>query len=153
MMRKLFLFVPAALLLTCAMALAQQQGAQHETITETFSEFIPCLNDTLDFSVTINETLQESPDMTHLNVHAVISGTAVSETTGTSYAVHGTENQVLNLTHTDTGGGEATETISLKFLAQGQTPNLVIQIVEHITVDPNGNITVDFTRGDTSCLS
>jgi hypothetical protein len=82
--------------------------------------------------------------MSHLNDHDV---SGVGQTTGTKYYGTGASEVVLN--------GKVTQEYIIAahgvFASQGKASNLLGQQLIHITVNPNGTVTVYFDKFSVEC--
>jgi hypothetical protein len=152
----------AALLSACADAptapvsqpsLSATTTTTKTNIDETVLEFDACAGEVLEFH--IRQQLVE-----HLTIdaqgtqhaHFVINDkgtTAIGTVTGRVWNQTGATKDHINV---DVAGtGNETFTNSLNLIGRGQAPNLLIQEVFHITVNPKGVITVLFDKIRSTC--
>lgn len=76
----------------------------------------------------------------HLVFHYNVDANGTSTTTGAQYVVQARTSFTLNSPAT-TLGYEQTRTDLFTLIGQGTAPNEVLTVVNHITVDANGNVT------------
>ena len=84
---------------------------------------------------------------THLDIHTNLHGTGTGLTTGAEYRLNAVSSASLNIV------GAENQTLHQDFIfnGQGSAPNFHVQVVEHITVNANNEIVVDFRRVNVSC--
>ena len=83
----------------------------------------------------------------HLDIHTNLHGTGTGLTTGAEYRLNAVSSSSLNIV------GAENQTLHQNFIfnGQGDAPNFHVQLVDHITVNANNEIVVDFRRVTTSC--
>jgi len=145
-----------------ALATVTAAQAGNTTITNTsfpvsFSEFVPCANggagEIVDFTGTVHSLLRTTINgnrfsQTFEGNYQGVTGTG--ETTGDTYVGDGAEHQTFNDSFTN-GQFTGTFTTHVNFVGQGSAPNLTFSEVAHITVNANGDVTVNFDNFSVDC--
>ena len=110
----------------------------------------PCNGETVTYEgashVVFRATLDASGGI-HLGIHLNTSVKGTGGTTGAKYSASEVINQKLNLT----AAGTETVVHRFKLNGQGQVPNFTFVETLHITVNANGDVTVDRTETSAEC--
>jgi hypothetical protein len=122
----------------------------------TNTVFVPCANngqgDTIQLSGTLHELIFVTLDNNGgFLLHITANGqdvTGVSTTTGVSYHVGVGDSTTL----IGRVGSVQTFTNSFVLVDQGTAANLIIHFDGHLTVNPNGTVTVSFDRENIQCM-
>lgn len=77
----------------------------------------------------------------HLGIHQNIHVSGTGQTTGAKYSGSQQDNEHVNLV----GAQNLSLNFSFKLIGQGKVPNLVVHETVHITVNANGDVTVNRT--------
>ena len=116
-------------------------AAQPTTTTETITNLPdPCTGDTLSGTVTF--TIQTTATGNHLSIHETIKGT-LTGTSGTTYVVNAEGNENANTNAAGAYEGNLVLTQHINSQGGGAGSNLVIQEIDHITVNADGTVVVD----------
>jgi len=135
--------------LAAAVLISTPAHASKPVVTvDTYAQTIDssCVGELIDFTVT--ETTSVSTSIVNGIVHADwrfrIDGTGVGETTGNTYQIHEVFSEVSN-TRLDpiTNTGEENRIITGILIGQGSAPNERVKFSMHMTVNANGDITVE----------
>jgi hypothetical protein len=134
-------------------ALAAQVFHQDIPINATVSN--PCDTDdvdTINITGDINVLENVPPDGQggfNATIHENGQGLGGVDNDGNKYNLPLTENVSLHLAP----GAVETVTLNEKLIPTGNSeePTFSAHVVEHVTVDPNGNVTVLFVRADVDC--
>jgi hypothetical protein len=155
-------FATLAVVVLGGLATVTAAQAANTTITNTsfsvsFSEFVPCANggagETVDFTGTVHSLLRTTINgnrfsQTFEGNYQGVTGTG--ETTGDTYVGNGAEHQTFNGSLTN-GQFTGTFTTHVNFIGKGSAPNLTFSEVAHITVNANGDVTVNFDNFSVDC--
>ena len=129
---------------------AAQAGNTTVTNTRTpfdFAEFVPCANgglgEVVDVTADIHQLTRVTINGNHLGVtaHSNSHGVGTGQTTGDTYQGGGETTDTFNLNPNNLQQ-EATFVSSFRLNGQGSAPNLTLRVVEHFTVNANGDVTV-----------
>lgn len=139
-------FATAMLLLTAANANA---SAQQTNFTFNGAILNPCNGETFTYAGSYHGVFNMTFDgsggfhlVSHDNIH--VAGTGDQ---GNSYVGDESDNSTLN----GRVGIEQTLNTSFSMISQGGAPNFEIHAVTHITVNPNGTVTVFFSNFSSAC--
>ncbi len=109
----------------------------------------PCTGEDVVVDTTAHVVISETDDGaggTHLSGHLNLQdGSAFGEDTDNKYQPQANVNFEVNMPK---GANEATATVNLKLISQGSAPNLNGHLNAHITMNPDGTITVEFIKGE-----
>jgi hypothetical protein len=94
-----------------------------------------------------NITLVTNKKGTHFSVVTNIHGTGTGLTTGAKYQL----NAVATAHNSEGGADNQTLWQDFVFNGQGAVPNFLVQLVEHFTINANGDLVVDFRKINTKC--
>ena len=111
--------------------------------------FNPCNGETVTFSGIDHFTTSVTFDgaggfhsMAHVNIHVTAIGSL-----GNSYQ----GNQEDNFTFNGRVGLEQTFGLTFSEITEGSAPNFEIHILQHVTVNPNGTVTVFLSNFTSNC--
>jgi hypothetical protein len=99
--------------------------------------------------VVIRETSDGAGGM-HFGFHGNFTGVTGTGDQGNDYSVQDVLNDSFNLTN---GATEHTVNESFTLISHGSAPNFIGHALFHITVNANGDITVEFTNISGECQS
>jgi hypothetical protein len=151
--RWLFIAFPplAAILFAVALTLpALAATISNVTFPVSFTITNPCNGENVAVSGNEHATVELTFDGSG-GVHAVFTAN-LEDVTGTG-SFGNTYQEPLAFTETDNArvGSEITIMETFLFVAQGSAPNFFFHEDAHITVNPNGTVTVIFDRFSTTC--
>ena len=111
--------------------------------------FNPCNGETVTFTGIDHFTMKMTFDGSggfhadaHDNIHVTASGSL-----GNSYEGNQEDNNPFN----GRIGVEQTFGSTFSEISEGAAPNFEMHILQHITINPNGNVTVFFTNATSNC--
>jgi hypothetical protein len=138
----------AILLLIPAMALAAVVENIHD-IPLSGAVINPCNGETVTFSGVDHFVARVTLDAgggfhlaTHDNIHVTATGSD-----GNSYEGNQEDTSELN----GKIGVEQTSVLTFSEISKGSAPNFEVHILQHITVNPNGTVTVFFSNMSANC--
>jgi hypothetical protein len=148
----LSMLVTAVMTMALILPAAQAAVVFNEQIPVSVLLFDPCTGEDIAVDTTAHVVIAGTEDGAggqHLKLHLNLQdGSAIGLTTGDKYIPQATANAEINMPK---GATEATATVNLKLISQGSAPNLDGHFNAHITVNPDGTITVAFIKGDIDC--
>lgn len=133
--------IATALLLMSA-ASASADGAVRSTVPISEPIYNVCNDEVVDFTGTLSATTKMSFDANggeHISLSGIIIANAVGRITGASYLLRSAAADEINVDSTFTTG-EFTLSQTDLLIGQGQTPNMIIKSLNHMTVDANGRV-------------
>ena len=109
------------------------EGESGETLTHTAGQ--------LHVLITYTENDNRVSGMMHFQPQ----GAKLVDTQGRTYRGTGVGMSRFNVPIDENGALEITTTVdSFKFIGHGDAPNFLVQIVSHVTINANGEVTADF---------
>jgi hypothetical protein len=135
--------IALAVLATSMPARAQNPGKQYFTFSGTL--FDSCTGEHIAYTVTERLDIYIHSDATggfHGTIHQVFKGTGVGLTSGTNYVISEVIVEEENASATNLGF-EFNSSDNFSLNSQGSMPNERAIVTQHITVNANGNVTVD----------
>jgi len=112
-----------------------------------FSFFNNCTGEVVSGVVSVKTTVHETIDASggfHFHFHDVFRGTAVGETSGIKYVGPQTDHESFHVS--SSGALEDTFTLNFRFISQGSADNILLHILFHITITPNGDVTSEIAN-------
>ena len=135
-------------LILASAASATSVQAQAANTTFKFSDSFPfsffnnctgeVVSGVVSFKTTVHETIDASGGY-HFHLHEVYNGRAVGETSGIQYVGPQTDHESFHVS--SRGALEDTYTLNFRFISQGSADNILLHILFHITITPNGDVT------------
>jgi hypothetical protein len=120
--------------------------------TQTFSAvtFNQCNGDIVSVDGTVHEVDQvtDNGKTVHLGQHLNFNVSGVGLPSG---AIYSNANEQVNFELNIAKGTTLTQVVNFRLIAQGQTPNVVLHALQHITVDANGNVTSSIDNFTVDC--
>jgi hypothetical protein len=110
--------------------------------TFPFDFFNPCTGENVSGVVEQKSTIQLFADAnggSHLLIHDVFSGRAVGETSGIQYV--GPQAEHVSVLDRSGEQFEFTDQRNFRFISEGGSDNLLLNVLIHLTVTPNGEVT------------
>jgi hypothetical protein len=110
----------------------------------------PCNGEIVNFAGTAHYVFRTTVDANgglHVGVNANAQVKGTGATTGAKYVANEQLHQQINLA----GAGTTTLVHNLALKGQGQVPNFVLMERVHVTVNANGEVTVDRTESSSEC--
>jgi hypothetical protein len=99
------------------------------------------------------QTLSGPGGKLHITAHLTDRGsTGVGTVTGAQYRVINSQAEAFTLSAA-TGQSSDTAVFSRRFISRGSMPNFHVHNTFHVTVSPDGKVSVEFDRIDRSCVS
>jgi hypothetical protein len=150
--RRLFLAFPPLAAIVCALMLVMPALAATDLNIDIPISGIagnPCNGEILTFSGVAHSTMHITFDNSggyHDDFHANIHITATGDQ-GNTYV----GNEEVNNPFNGKVGFETTFTLTLSAISQGSAPNFVMQMVQHITVHPDGTVTAFVNKLSATC--
>ena len=140
----------AALLILSIPARAANTANVTTPISGLFTD--ACSGDILSFTGTAHDVMSTTVNgnTVHFVLHANIHITATGSPSGASYVGDQSLNETENFNLTSPQE-ELDLTNILTAISQGSTPNLLILETDHLTVNANGNVTVNSIDISTAC--
>ena len=155
---KINIGITCAALAITAMFIVTPARADKPVVTTTSGNFTlgpdSCIGEAVDFTYTETNSSSVSVQngIAHVNNHSQFDAIGVGETTGNSYSIHGTENEVENIDlDPTTESGEESFDVTENIISQGGAPNEQIKMREHITVNADGTVTVSRDNFSDNC--
>jgi hypothetical protein len=145
-----------------AVASVTAAQAGNTTITNTSTpisgtEFVPCAaggaGELVDVSGSIHEVIRTTINGNNVSMtfHENFQGLkGVGETTGDTYVGNGEEN-VSQTASLNNGQANFTGQEHININGQGSAPNFSLNVIEHTTVNANGDVTVFFDNFSVDC--
>ena len=107
-----------------------------------FGFFNECTGENVSGVVEQKSTIQLFTDANggfHLLIHDVFTGRAVGETSGVQYV--GPQSEHVSALDRSGEQFEFTDQRSFRFISEGGSDNLLVNVLIHLTVTPNGDVT------------
>jgi hypothetical protein len=156
-MKRIFVLCAIA---AAAVGVSAAQGAvvtNEKDVTFSISQFVPCANggagETISGDVQLHVLITSTMTGNHISGKAHFQpqgGTLVGETTGDVYRATGVTQATFSESLVN---GQFSETFVNNFRLIGPGPgnNLIDHLVAHITINANGDTTVEFETGTVDC--
>jgi hypothetical protein len=154
--RKTYLVLLLGLLFLTGDKTAQAQASSdHFSVREPFTELFsdPCIGEEVLIQ---GEVFVHGQSVGHdgqfsVTLHRNIHGDAIGLTTGIEYNYKQIDNFHERFTEPD-GTFSFTDVANLSLLSPGSAPNLVITIIQHLTMNANGEITSEVLVVNPRCV-
>jgi|GEM_PF-3334282 len=107
-----------------------------------FSFFNNCTGEVVSGVIRGETTIDQTIDASggyHFHFHDVYKARAVGETSGIQYVVTEIDHEGSHVS--SNGALEDTYTLNFRFISQGSADNILLHILFHITITPNGVVT------------
>jgi len=143
-----FSIILLILMLVASAASPTSVYAQAASTTIKFSDSFPfsffnnCTGEVVSGVVSVKTTVHETIDAKggyHFHFHDVFNGRAVGETSGIQYVGPQTDHESFHVS--SSGGLEDTFTLNFRFISRGKADNILLHILFHVTITPNGDVT------------
>lgn len=112
-----------------------------------FSFFNDCTGEVVSGVVSVKTTIHETVDAGggyHFHFQDVFNGRAVGETSGVQYVGPQTDHESFHVS--SSGALEDTFTLNFRFISLGSADNIQTQLLFHITITPNGDVTSELVN-------
>ena len=142
-----------ALVLICTLGVGTASAATFKSSGSfPFSFYNSCTGEVVtgvvSFKTTVHETIDASGGY-HFDIHEQYLGKAVGETSGIQYVGPQTDHESFHVS--SNGALEDTFTLNFRFNSVGSTDNILVHILFHITITPNGNFTSEIQNVTDTC--
>ena len=87
----------------------------------------------------------------HIRIHTILDLSGVGGTSGNNYSFHSVQNFASNV-KADGTSGEFNTVLNETFISQSGADNLRVHGSVHVTVNANGDVTVERTDVDIECV-
>ncbi len=148
---RLSMLLAAVMTMALILPAAQAAVVANEKIPVSFFVTNACTGDIIKVSGTLHVSLALTDDGAggfHVKEHSNIQdGSAIGFPSGLNYRWINTRDFEFNVKK----GMETALTVNSELISQGSADNIVLHAVEHITVNPDGTVTVDFDKFSIEC--